>query len=424
MLFKGHLRLPGDAGEGIPIDLTLEDVYLSLDSGGEELGEWRLDVVEIERLFSNQFSLLLDGEQMVFVAIDALGFAYDGLSFVEEVQSRLKTRRVFKGRKAKRAKVKKSRPEAPPEPEPERPTPAAPSVPDLPMPEVKPFFPEPVSSEAAEPEPVSSPAEEAPPPPPIAPAVPPPQPARRSVHPLGDPEEETVAPYLADPVEQVTPPAAAPVSPPVAQPPAADISPTPSEITPTPPQTEDDEDDLVIEDVTPYGYQAPVSMIPEQDRRPAAEPADEAVAQPPATPPLLEPEPEREVAPEPEPARSAVEPPAEPVDEAEPAAATEPASWPFAPRIEEPDRPVEVEPEAEPAPAETEPQTRIPQPSGRHTEDESKSRSSFFGRRKSKEPEPHDHIYESSKTVGGLTRSVCSVCGHVSFAGEDVYQNW
>ncbi len=112
MLFKGRLRLPGDAGEGIPIDMTLEDVYLSLDSGGEEFGEWRLDVVEINRLFSNQFSLMLDGEEMVFVANDALGFAYDGLSFIEEVQSRLKKRRVFKGRKAKRAKAKKVKPGA------------------------------------------------------------------------------------------------------------------------------------------------------------------------------------------------------------------------------------------------------------------------------------------------------------------------
>ena len=77
MLFKGRLRLPNDAGEGIPIDLELEDVFLSLESEGEDFGEWRLDTVEIKRLFSNQFAMQLDGEEMVFIADDALGFAGD-----------------------------------------------------------------------------------------------------------------------------------------------------------------------------------------------------------------------------------------------------------------------------------------------------------------------------------------------------------
>jgi hypothetical protein len=36
----------------------------------------------------------------------------------------------------------------------------------------------------------------------------------------------------------------------------------------------------------------------------------------------------------------------------------------------------------------------------------------------------HDHDYRESKTVGGITRRVCAVCGHVSFASEDVYQGW
>ena len=64
------------------------------------------------------------------------------------------------------------------------------------------------------------------------------------------------------------------------------------------------------------------------------------------------------------------------------------------------------------------------QRSGRHARNASKSRSSLFGRKKSREPEEHEHRYESSKTVGGITRRVCAICGHVSFAGEDVYQDW
>ena len=142
MLFKGRLRLPSDPGEGIPIDLELQDVFLSLDSGGEDFGEWRLDTVEIKRLFSNQFSMLLDGEEMVFVADDALGFAYDGLSKVEDVQSRLSKRRVFKSRKTPKKKTVAGRTEADESPAMPEPVAEPEAGPDAPMPEVVPFFPE------------------------------------------------------------------------------------------------------------------------------------------------------------------------------------------------------------------------------------------------------------------------------------------
>ncbi|MEX0757612.1 MAG: hypothetical protein WD204_06650 [Acidimicrobiia bacterium] len=36
----------------------------------------------------------------------------------------------------------------------------------------------------------------------------------------------------------------------------------------------------------------------------------------------------------------------------------------------------------------------------------------------------HDHVYGDPKTIGGLTRQVCDICGHVSFRGEDVYEGW
>ena len=86
----------------------------------------------------------------------------------------------------------------------------------------------------------------------------------------------------------------------------------------------------------------------------------------------------------------------------------------------------EIEPEAsvpttEEAQESAGPQT---QKSGRHARSSGRSRSSVFGRKKSREPEAHEHRYESSKTVGGITRRVCAICGHVSFAGEDVYQDW
>lgn len=35
---------------------------------------------------------------------------------------------------------------------------------------------------------------------------------------------------------------------------------------------------------------------------------------------------------------------------------------------------------------------------------------------------PHDHDYEAPTYIGGLTRSVCSTCRHVTFTSEDIYE--
>lgn len=93
MFYKGRLRVAGDPGEGIPVDLSLDDVYVDLRADGEQLGRWRMDVVEAARLEGNDFRLLLDGEDMVFRAADPLGFAYNAVTTIEEISSRLKKRR-------------------------------------------------------------------------------------------------------------------------------------------------------------------------------------------------------------------------------------------------------------------------------------------------------------------------------------------
>jgi hypothetical protein len=111
--FRGHLRLPEDAGTGIPVLLRLDDIFVVISSGDDELGAWRADDVVIERIFSNQFAIELDGESMVFIAQDALGFAYEGISAIEDLQERLTKRRVFK-----RSKRKPKRVESAPEIEP------------------------------------------------------------------------------------------------------------------------------------------------------------------------------------------------------------------------------------------------------------------------------------------------------------------
>ena len=474
MLFKGRLRLPSDPGEGIPIDLVVEDVFLSLDSDGEGFGEWRLDTVEIKRLFSNQFSMLLDGEEMVFIADDALGFAYDGLAAVEDVQSRLSKRRIFKGRKAPKRRASDEADVAE-DGESEAPDRVV-HRPEESLPEVVPFFPEPASPSFADSVPESS-------------AV-----------------DESIAPVAPRPIEiaDAAPPAAAAEPPPAAvEPPAALLGPPeePTQVEPTQVESAPDQafqpqsateppsfdegydDDLVIEDVAAYGYVPPV-----------ATPTPAALPQPPSAPvdvpgpaddgeieieevhveeaaaasgailreahPLADPEstpapsrsevhplgdrPEPSV-PEAETAETGTsEPLAEPspIDEATPPAA-EAASVPF-PSDDQPSfaqwssngraRPRQLEEvfEEHEAPSddhgrtdlESEPPAAQTQKQGRHARSVGKSKSTVFGRRKSREPEEHEHRYESSKTVGGITRRVCAVCGHVSFAGEDVYLDW
>ena len=476
MLFKGRLRLPSDPGEGIPIDLVLEDVFLSLDSGGEDFGEWRLDTVEIKRLFSNQFSMLLDGEEMVFIADDALGFAYDGLSKVEDVQSRLTKRRVFKGRKTPKKKTVAGRTDATEADEsPATPEPAAEpeARPDAPMPEVVPFFPESgpsfadsVAETAIVDEsiaPVSPrPIEIADTPPPIEPP-PAPSPSPTPVPNVEEPAASIEAPTTPEP-PTVSEPPAEPES--AAMPPTAGI---------TEPLADDD-DELVIEDVSAYGYVPVASALTNESVRSdssqlaedvaAADAGDEIEieeATPAAGAVLREVHPLGESAAAAEPPPPSVPAPTEIRQMGEPAepegmpAAETSTSAPPEPTMPEPGESAEPVPEPSPVPLPPDeapsfaqwssngqaasdsesvsepaqpvdgskdrsaPQTQKP---GRHARSSGKSKSSLFGRKKSREPEAHEHRYESSKTVGGITRRVCAVCGHVSFAGEDVYQNW
>jgi hypothetical protein len=65
--------------------------------------------------------------------------------------------------------------------------------------------------------------------------------------------------------------------------------------------------------------------------------------------------------------------------------------------------------------------TRVDRTSPGEEDPKSKRRGIF---RRQKGETAHDHDYQESRTVGGITRRVCSVCGHVSFAGEDLYEEW
>jgi hypothetical protein len=462
-LFKGRLRLPSDPGEGIPIDLVIEDVFLSLDSGGEDFGEWRLDTVEVKRLFSNQFSLLLDGEEMVFIADDALGFAYDGLSAVEDVQNRLTKRRVFKSRRTPKKKTVAGRPDAPEADEhPATPEPAAEpeTRPDVPMPEVVPFFPESAPSftdSVAE----STVVDES-----IAPVVP--QPIE-----IADTPPMVEPPPIPSPAPAPEQPAASIEAPATDGPPTVPESPATLPTGESPEPFGEDDDELVIEDVSAYGYVPMASGLVDEpvrsDRSPPAEAEAEAEAEAadeieieeatqatgavlrelhPLGEPARAAEPPQPSTPAPTEIRQMGEPPeSEPVPAAETGTPepTEPDVGEFTEPVPEPsvvplpsgeapsfaqwssngkappESAIEPDQPTDGSDDRSAPQTQKP---GRHARGSGKSRSSLFGRKKSREPEAHEHLYESSKTVGGITRRVCAICGHVSFAGEDVYQNW
>ena len=137
MEFRGRLKAPGDPGEGIAVELRLTDVFLELGSEAEELGRWRLDEVAIERVAGDLFDLTLEGESVVFVAADALSFAYEGVGYADEIRAKLKKRRRRKKRQPSESLLERLQesPEAPPsEPEPPAPEPTVPVPPRVELP--------------------------------------------------------------------------------------------------------------------------------------------------------------------------------------------------------------------------------------------------------------------------------------------------
>jgi hypothetical protein len=470
MDFRGHLRLPEDAGTGIPVTLRVDDIFVVIASEGEELGSWRADEMSVERIFSNQFALDLAGEPMVFLAADALGFAYEGVTAIEELQARLTKRRVFKR--------KKSAPKAVPTPaltDPEE-TPVAEAAPDevptdepVLLTDPQPLWTPPVAKEA--PGPVADPE-----------PAPPPADASKELRDRPDPEE-------AAPVDsRVVYPAARTVEPDtVPQPDQVAVSePEPDPVAEVP-ITEDDEHEWVeleieVEDVglassggSWVGPDATLKVEVEESELGTGR-AYEPVAQREAPvgaldllseaieeagsaeddeleiedyEPAAAAQVDTFVAPVedagavldeslPTPADSVEVPASEEPQTPEPVVSQQPDAAPDEPGVElraeetVEDRQPEVAPLAA---AVTEDSTQVAEadsaaddsaPLNGHKEEQSRAekKPSLFRRSRDKKPAPHDHEYGEPKTIGGLKRSVCEICGHVTFSGEDVYQGW
>lgn len=497
MDFRGHLRLPEDAGSGIPVALRLDDIFVIISSGDDELGTWRADDVVVERIFSNQFAIELDGESMVFIAQDALGFAYEGISAIEDLQERLTKRRVFK-RSKKRGKQAEAVPadvESAPDPAPVPPAPAAVAS-AAPAPaaeeEVPSFEPKAIWTPPAAAARSTSPAQ-TPSPADFEPVAP--EPVRQQV------ESEITEPAPADarvsyPRHAQAPPVAEPASPlfepvvraepvePPAEAPAEPVGPWAEPIVPPAddPQAVPTEAQIVPDVVAP--------AAPEPDPRlsapePQAEPAtpeyeveevaaastgatwgdDDIAVNAEAAPAEIEieeyflpsagaaemyPVPASESEPEPEPQDIAPAPPEQPVVESVPPDSARESA--VAPVDSQPAEVVAETPAVESAPAGAEevpasaeedavapgsdrtdaaPTEDIASSNGHSLAPETKEalakrerRHSLFGRSRDKKIPAHDHRYGDPKTIGGLTRQVCEICGHVTFSGEDVYQGW
>jgi len=515
--FKGRLKLPGDRGDGVVVDLRLDDIFLEVMAGSEELGRWRMDEVTIERLVSNEFSLNLDGEPVVFIADDALGFAYEGVAAIGDVSARLtKKRRGPRRRRTAAAALAGASPAvseeepaasppsapaaaAPPSP---APAPAAPPAPPVP---VAPAAPAPAGVAPAAPAPAPAPAGVAPAPPAPAPPspapappptaaatapAPPPPPAPAPRSPWIVPDEEEGTPVESGPPGEEVPVRAA--RPRHAKSDAAAASGAPARpspgIVPDDEPAEDgegdgrsvepvvvDEDgagsfapeaavidfslvdstsggtaaaeepsadasaagetsaDVFVEEIPVAGV--PVAGVPVAEapvaevfvgQAPAAEVPVGAAAAEKETPgepaPATEVEPTRPPGPGREPPLAVVLPlRGRPDESREEAPADAPRVFGGFPAAPSETPPASTPPSAPASPARP-PAAAAPPAVNPRPEP---ARGGRFGRRRGRAAEAaHEHVFEEGRTVGGITRRVCTECGHVSFLGEDVYEGW
>lgn len=538
MQFRGQLKLPGQSTSGVSVDLRVDDIFLELHSNGEMLGRWRLDDVSVERVVSNEFNLIFDDERLLFLADDALAFAYEGLTTIEQVSAKLrKKRRRSRGAgDSMRGLLRRlgadrsdsgQTPTAPPPPEVSAEQPSEEPVLNGPPPPAPPPLafldaigrsatPAAESSAAAISQVEEPTADDAAP----AAAVTAEPPATTPAAPVVVWDVEVPAVSYAVDFETVTrrrssrtqPPAVAAgsdegsdvataqelVREPTPQAAASDQLPAPTEApaeepaAATQPQPEEElpvgepsgeettpEEDAIppaaseenpAPEASPSGdppapaelprrtvaasTPAPVSPAPSRTRTPSEEPPRRTMrtSDVPVVPAATAPAPELEepqppwvipevsddaplpLPPEPEvfvevepPAASPAQETEDPVGEEHPRRHLSLVRWEDA---DEPEAELAVGQVAPPAPATSTAPPPVPAPAaapaggGEHPEVDGNGRrkggllGGLFGRSK---PEQHTHQFRESRTVGGIIRRVCTVCGHVSFDGEDIY---
>lgn len=85
--YRGRLRVSGQGGPGLTVELTLGERMLDITAAGELLGRYPLSQVSIERVTGDRFALTLGPESLTFVADDALAFSYEALPLVARHRS-------------------------------------------------------------------------------------------------------------------------------------------------------------------------------------------------------------------------------------------------------------------------------------------------------------------------------------------------
>lgn len=73
--FSGAVLLPGETGEGLPASFEMDDRYLRLTTGEDELGAWEIDSCEVDPAGKGAFSMVLGDEFLTFTPSSPSAFA-------------------------------------------------------------------------------------------------------------------------------------------------------------------------------------------------------------------------------------------------------------------------------------------------------------------------------------------------------------
>lgn len=137
MRFKGQLLVPSESGPGLRVDLEVAGHHLAVESESGDLGAWPLETVRVRRLQGDTFEMTVAGEDLHFIADDAIGFAYSGMPAIEEISGFSRSRGRLRGLLSRfgpeSPPVPRVQAEPPPDPDDQQPPPAPASPADEPV---------------------------------------------------------------------------------------------------------------------------------------------------------------------------------------------------------------------------------------------------------------------------------------------------
>jgi hypothetical protein len=82
--FKGSVRAPGDKEPGISVVLEIDEYHLEIRRDSDLIGRYYLADVEVARDIAERFILFLGDDEVEFLADDALQFAYEGVTAMQD----------------------------------------------------------------------------------------------------------------------------------------------------------------------------------------------------------------------------------------------------------------------------------------------------------------------------------------------------